>query len=73
MISFLNSYYFYLECDENGEQFRLYNQQTSEDGVAVTGIPQVCAGGVWTSVCNLALSHLSLPLLLCRDLGYEGK
>ena len=58
-----------LEC-QIGE-FRLYNEQTSENG-AVTGIPQVCLAGVWSSVCNIA-QPLNLSQVLCKDLGFEGK
>ena len=62
----------YLECEEG--DVRIYNETYSynEDGVFVTGIPQRCELGTWSSLCNDGSVPYNAAELICSDNGYQG-
>lgn len=64
-----------LACYEN--ETRLFNQTisyTSDGLLRVSGIPQVCSGGGWITVCNDGTNDRELPTAICQqDLGLRCK
>ena len=41
--------------------------------VTMTGVVEVCANGIWVSVCDLYPVDPIFPELVCQTLGYRGK
>ena len=59
---------------EDGDR-RLYNEESyyTEDGLLrVTGTPQTCENGGWTSICDDGSNADNLPNLICEDAGLTG-
>ena len=48
------------------------SQSYNEDGVFVTGIPQRCVQGTWSSLCNDGSIPYYIAELVCFDNGYQG-
>ena len=60
-------------CVDN--TFRLYNSMTTytSDGLLrVTGIPQKCENGGYTSICTSGTVDPDIPDLICQELGYQS-
>ena len=53
---------------------RIYNETYSynEDGVFVTGIPQNCVLGTWSSLCDDGSVPYYTAELICSENGYQS-
>ena len=53
---------------------RLFNETYSfnEDGIFVTGIPQRCVLGTWSSLCNDMSIPYNTAELICSESGYQS-
>ena len=46
---------------------------TSDGLLRVTGIPQSCENGGYTSICTSGTVDPDIPDLICQELGYESQ
>ena len=62
------------ECKESDHTVRLFNETYSyeEEDVFVTGIPQTCVAGTWSSLCNDAIVPDNTAEMLCSENGYRS-
>lgn len=60
-------------CNEGST--RLYNNMTtitSNGLLRVSGIPQLCKDGGWSSVCTVGSIDSQLPSIICQSWNYQG-
>ena len=60
------------ECEDGDVRIVNETKYFNEDGVFVTGIPQGCAQGTWSSLCDDGSIPYNAAELLCSDNGYLG-
>ena len=61
--------------DDPNHEITLFNQYTSSDGsnTFIAGIPQFCADGAITRICNDGTNSPAIPFYGCNALGYQCK
>lgn len=75
----LSLFLFLTVCNDDGDDsnhnFELFNQYTSSDGsnTYIAGIPQFCADGAISRVCNDGTNSPRIAHSGCRSLGYKCK
>ena len=60
------------ECEEGDVRIFNVTYSYSTDGEFVTGIPQTCVLGAWSSLCDdISVPHYTAELV-CSDNGYQS-